>query len=65
MLFAYLDERRMIEYWKKVVYNILHRMMVSAYIIYKQNSASAHPNNPISCYKFTVKKIVDSLLRRS
>lgn len=35
MLYTYLDERRTIKYWKKVAFNIINRMVLNAYIIYK------------------------------
>lgn len=38
MLYTYLDERRTVKYWKKVVFYILGRMVLNAYIIYKENT---------------------------
>lgn len=52
MLYAYLDERRTVKYWKKVTFNILHRMIVNAYIIYKQNIPA--DKKPMTRHKFTV-----------
>ena len=37
MLYTYLDKRRTVKYWKKVVFNIFARMVLNAYIIYSQN----------------------------
>lgn len=37
MLYCYLDERRTVKYWKKVVFNIFSRMILNTYIIYKEN----------------------------
>lgn len=37
MLYAYLDERRTLKYWKKIVFNIFARMVLNAYIIYSEN----------------------------
>ena len=36
MLYTYLDERRSVKYWKKVAFNIINRMVLNAYIIYKE-----------------------------
>ncbi|KZC13196.1 hypothetical protein WN55_05529 [Dufourea novaeangliae] len=36
MLYTYLDERRTVKYWKKVAFNIMNRMVLNAYIIYKE-----------------------------
>ncbi|XP_043264197.1 uncharacterized protein LOC122404327 [Colletes gigas] len=38
MLYTYLDERRTVKYWKKVAFNIMNRMVLNAYIIYKKNA---------------------------
>lgn len=38
MLYVYLDERRTVKYWKKVVFNIFARMILNLYIIYKENN---------------------------
>ncbi|CAK9832764.1 PiggyBac transposable element-derived protein 4 [Anthophora retusa] len=38
MLYSYLDERRAIKYWKKVVFSIFSRMVLNAYILYQQNT---------------------------
>lgn len=35
MLYSYLDERRIVKYWKKVAFDIMNRMILNAYIIYK------------------------------
>lgn len=37
MLYTYLDERRTLKYWKKVVFNIFVRMVLNSYIIYSEN----------------------------
>lgn len=37
MLHTYLDERRTLKYWKKIVFNIFARMVLNAYIIYSEN----------------------------
>lgn len=37
MLYTYLDERRTVKYWKKVVFHIMSRMVVNSYILYCEN----------------------------
>jgi len=39
MLYSYLDERITLKFWKKVVFNIVARMILIAYILYKHNLA--------------------------
>ncbi|XP_066992310.2 piggyBac transposable element-derived protein 4-like [Anabrus simplex] len=38
MLYAYLDERRTVRYWKKVAFNIIARMVLNSYILYKEHA---------------------------
>lgn len=38
MLYVYLDERRTVKYWKKVTFNIIARMVLNAYLLYKEVS---------------------------
>lgn len=59
MLYAYIDERRTVKFWKKVVFSIISRMIVNAYIIYKQNTSD---RKKMSRYKFTA-LIVDALAK--
>lgn len=33
---TYFDERRTVKYWKKVAFDIINRMILNAYIIYKE-----------------------------
>ncbi|CAC5384500.1 unnamed protein product [Mytilus coruscus] len=35
---AYVDDRKTMKVWKKIVFNLLQRMVTNAYIHYKQNS---------------------------
>ncbi|CAC5411670.1 unnamed protein product [Mytilus coruscus] len=35
---AYVDDRKTMKVWKKIVFNLLQRMVTNAYILYKQNS---------------------------
>ncbi|XP_043488988.1 piggyBac transposable element-derived protein 4-like [Polistes fuscatus] len=37
MIYSYLDERRTVKYWKKVVFSIFARMVLNAYILYQYN----------------------------
>lgn len=37
MQYTYLDERRTLKYWKKVVFHFFGRMILNAYIFYKEN----------------------------
>jgi hypothetical protein len=59
MLYTYLDERRTLKFWRKVTFSIIGRMVVNAYILYKQHTTHTHPMNRL---KFTT-KIVDSLAK--
>ncbi|XP_014483551.1 PREDICTED: piggyBac transposable element-derived protein 4-like isoform X2 [Dinoponera quadriceps] len=36
MLYTYLDERRTLKYWKKVTFNIISRMVLNSYLLYKE-----------------------------
>ncbi|CAK9809089.1 PiggyBac transposable element-derived protein 4 [Anthophora quadrimaculata] len=38
MVYSYLDERRTVKYWKKVVFSIFARMVLNAYILYQHNT---------------------------
>lgn len=58
MLYSYLDERRTVKYWKKVVFNVFARMVLNSYIIYKDNIPKT--KTPMSRLIFTV-QIVDAL----
>lgn len=60
MLYCYLDERRTVKYWKKVVFNIFGRLVLNAYILYKEKCMNSNCNRPMSRLQFTV-KIVESL----
>ncbi|KAI4474704.1 hypothetical protein M0802_015485 [Mischocyttarus mexicanus] len=37
MIYSYLDERRTVKYWKKMVFSIFARMVLNAYILYQHN----------------------------
>ena len=56
MLYAYLDERRTLKYWKKVVFKIFGRMMLNSYILYVTNTTEKKMNR----LKFT-SKIIDDI----
>lgn len=36
MLYTYLDERRILKYWKKLTFNILTRIVLNSYLIHKE-----------------------------
>ena len=36
MLYMYLDEQRTVKYWKKVTFNIISRMVLNSYLLYKE-----------------------------
>ncbi|CAL7933000.1 unnamed protein product [Xylocopa violacea] len=38
MVYSYLDERRTVKYWKKVVFSIFARVVLNAYILYPHNT---------------------------
>ncbi|XP_017759466.1 PREDICTED: piggyBac transposable element-derived protein 4-like, partial [Eufriesea mexicana] len=44
MLYTYLDERRSVKCWKQVAFNIISRMVLNAYIIYKERITSKAMN---------------------
>ncbi|XP_023236395.1 piggyBac transposable element-derived protein 4-like [Centruroides sculpturatus] len=60
MLYTYLDERRTKKYWKKVAFNIIARMMLNAYLLYKENSRS---RAKIMTHKRFYQEIIGSLGR--
>ncbi|XP_049813555.1 piggyBac transposable element-derived protein 4-like [Schistocerca nitens] len=57
MLYAYLDERRTLRYWKKVAFNIMLRMVLNSYILYKEHSKG---RKFVSRYVYTV-MIIEAL----
>lgn len=59
MLYCYLNERRQVKYWKKVVFNFISRIILNAYIIYKEVCTT---NNivPVGHYQFIV-NIIESV----
>lgn len=56
MNYTYLDERRTVKLWKKVVFNIMSRMVLNSYILYKENVQG----NPMSRLKY-IQSIVHDL----
>lgn len=59
MLYEYMDDRRTVKYWKKVVFNLFSRMILNGYILYKETSMN-NQRKPMSRYKFVV-KIIESI----
>lgn len=49
MLYTYLDERRTMKHFKKVLFNIFGRMILSAFVLYKINT-----NKPLSRLHFEI-----------
>ena len=43
MLYLYHDERKSVKVWKKVVFNLLGRMLLNSYTIYLQNTSDSSP----------------------
>ncbi|XP_067141226.1 piggyBac transposable element-derived protein 4-like [Centruroides vittatus] len=58
MLYAYLDERKTVKYWKKVGFNIIGRMVLNSYILYKANFGG--PGKVKSRYAYNI-SIIESL----
>jgi hypothetical protein len=58
MLHTYLDEIWTVRYWKKVALNIIARMVLNSYILYKENYRG--PGKLKSRYIYTV-SIIESL----
>ncbi|CAC5362079.1 unnamed protein product [Mytilus coruscus] len=53
---SYNDGRKTLKVWKKVVFNLMHRMVINAYILYQQNTSD---NPKLSRLVFTQKLIED------
>ncbi|XP_067140739.1 piggyBac transposable element-derived protein 4-like [Centruroides vittatus] len=60
MIFAELAERRTVKYWKKVAFNIIARMMLNSYILYKENFAG--PEKLKSQFAYNV-AVIESLAK--
>lgn len=54
MLYQYLDERRTLKFWKKVIFNIFGRMVLNSYILYKTNTSK-----PLTRLDFIISIIED------
>ena len=54
MLYMYLDERRTLKYWRKVVFSIIGRMVVNSYILYYQHTSD---RKKMSRHKFTIQLV--------
>lgn len=55
MLYTYADERRSVKFWKKVVSNIIGRMVLNSYILYRLNCTG----RPLTRYQYMVSIIED------
>lgn len=49
MLYTYLDERRTMKHFEKVLFNIFGQMVLNAYVLYKINT-----NKPLSRLHFQI-----------
>ena len=56
MLYTYINERRSSRYWKKVTFNIVSRMVLNCYILYRETPNIKTPTK----YEFTV-NIIEKL----
>lgn len=56
MLYTYINERRSSRYWKKVTFNIVSRMVLNCYILYRETPNIKTPSK----YEFTV-NIIEKL----
>ncbi|XP_023210296.1 piggyBac transposable element-derived protein 4-like [Centruroides sculpturatus] len=59
MLYTYLDERRTRKCWRKVAFNIMARMMLNAYILYKEKSGSRMTHQRF------IQEVIESLKKES
>jgi hypothetical protein len=59
MVYAYLDERRTVKLWKKVVFSIFSRMVLNSYILYKENVKLNGNGRPMNRYKFMENLVQD------
>ena len=62
MLYAYLNERRTVKYWKKVAFRTVNSMFVNAYIINKQNTNATRPLTKYQLYVQAVESLVEDYL---
>jgi hypothetical protein len=51
-LYTYLDEGQTVCYWKNIAFNIIARMVLNSYILYKENYKG--PDKLKSMYNYTV-----------
>jgi hypothetical protein len=58
MLYTYLDERRTVRYWKTVAFNVIAKMVLNSYILYKENYRG--PGKLKSRYNYTA-SIIESM----
>ncbi|XP_067140704.1 piggyBac transposable element-derived protein 4-like [Centruroides vittatus] len=52
VLYTYWDKNRPMQYWKNLAFNIIARMVLNSYILYKENFAG--PGKPKSLYDYHV-----------
>lgn len=51
MLYSYLDKRKTLKYWKKVVFSIMNRMLLNSYIMYEEHKKSLN-EKPLQRLKY-------------
>lgn len=59
MLYTYLDERKTLKYWKKVVFSVMNRMLLNSYILYAEHKKSVN-ENPMKRLKY-IQYIIDHI----
>jgi hypothetical protein len=63
MLYTYHDERKTVKVWKKVVFNIISRMLLNAYQIYIQNTSDARRLSRLDFYLSVVDDLAMDCIR--
>lgn len=53
----YTDKRKSVKMWKKIVFNIIQRMIINAYVLYTENTS----DNPVKSRLRFTECIIDSL----
>lgn len=59
MLYTYLDERKTLKYWKKVVFSVMNRMLLNSYVLYAEHK-TANNMKPMPRLNY-MQSIIDEL----
>lgn len=59
MLYTYTDERKSLKYWKKVVFSVMHRMLLNCYVLYSEHK-KANNLKPMTRLDF-IQTIIDEI----